>query len=90
MAKKKNPAAVALGNRVKAKYGAAFYKRLGELGGRPKGKVSELAEREGISRQAAWWRLHRSTGRPKGRPRKAKSSTANKKRNEKHPENTLK
>jgi len=39
-------------------------------GGRPRGEVGELALREGITRQAAWYRLRRATGRPKGRPRK--------------------
>lgn len=74
MAKKKNPAAVALGKRVMAKYGAAFYKRIGKMGGLArKGEASKLAEREGITRQAAWWRLNRSTGKPKGRPRKTQT-----------------
>jgi len=36
-------------------------------------EVAELAEREGISRQAAWWRLRKSTGKPRGRPRKTKT-----------------
>ena len=43
--------------------------------GRPRTEVSELAEREGISRQAAWWRLRKSTGRPRGRPRLVKEET---------------
>ena len=36
--------------------------------GRPRSEVSKLAEREGISRQAAWFRLRRATGKPRGRP----------------------
>lgn len=34
-------------------------------------RIQSLMDREGISRQAAWYRLHRATGRPPGRPRKA-------------------
>jgi hypothetical protein len=44
--------------------------------GRPPSDVAELAEREGISRQAAWYRLRRATGRPAGRPRKSQKQTA--------------
>ena len=32
-------------------------------------EVGELAAREGISRQAAWYRLRKATGNPRGRPR---------------------
>ena len=39
--------------------------------GRPPSAVAELAKREGITRQAAWYRLNRATGRPRGRPRKS-------------------
>lgn len=35
--------------------------------GRSRSEIYELAVRVGISRQAAWWRLRRSTGRPRGR-----------------------
>src|SRR5579885_122862 len=49
--------------------------------GRPKGKyqgtfvteVGELALREGISRQAAWYRLRLANCKPSCRPRKASS-----------------
>lgn len=34
-------------------------------------RIRALMDREGISRQAAWYRIHRATGRPPGRPRKA-------------------
>lgn len=34
-------------------------------------RIQALMDREGISRQAAWYRLHRATGRPIGRPRKS-------------------
>jgi hypothetical protein len=33
-------------------------------------RIQALMDREGISRQAAWYRIHRATGRPPGRPRK--------------------
>jgi|ERR1051326_8427866 len=36
--------------------------------GRKPGEVGKLAEREGISRQAAWFRLRRASGKPPGRP----------------------
>lgn len=38
--------------------------------GRPPGEVAALAEREGISRQLAWYRLNKRTGKPPGRPKK--------------------
>jgi len=48
--------------------------------GRPPGDVDALAKREGISRQAAWYRLRRSTGKPPGRPHKEKLTTCNQKK----------
>lgn len=40
-------------------------------GGKPRDPaIRALMESEGISRQAAWYRLRRATGRPSGRPRK--------------------
>ena len=60
------------------KGGRALLKKYGrkhfvEMGRKKRGKVAELAEREGISRQAAWYRIHRATGKPNGRPRKGQS-----------------
>jgi hypothetical protein len=43
--------------------------------GRLPSDVAELADCEGIWRQAAWYRLRRATGRPAGRPRKITVST---------------
>jgi hypothetical protein len=36
--------------------------------GRPPGEVGKLAKREGITRQAAWFRLRKASGKPAGRP----------------------
>lgn len=33
-------------------------------------RIQALMDGEGITRQAAWYRIHRATGRPPGRPRK--------------------
>ena len=38
--------------------------------GRKSGDVAALAKAEGISRQAAWYRLRKATGKPRGRPKK--------------------
>jgi hypothetical protein len=40
--------------------------------GKPRNpRIQALMDREGITRQAAWYRIHRATGRPAGRPRKS-------------------
>lgn len=40
-------------------------------GGKPRDpQIRAIMESEGISRQAAWYRLRRATGRPPGRPAK--------------------
>lgn len=56
------------GGRARAKkYDKTTLRKWGKKGGRPKSDVAELALREGISRQAAWYRLRKSKG---GKPRK--------------------
>lgn len=53
-------------------------------GGKPRNpEIRAIMEAEGISRQAAWYRLRRATGRPVGRPRK-KSKNAPKSAPRKH------
>ena len=48
-------------------------------GGKPPDpEIRALMLSEGISRQAAWYRLRRATGRPTGRPRKNAASGAKK------------
>lgn len=52
-------------------------RRSEKRGGKPRDPaIRALMESEGISRQAAWYRLRRATGRPAGRPRKKATSAA--------------